>query len=141
MSTTLPSEYSAVATCTIPEGTPTAESVAMAVYDFIVNHPEIKIPEYTEEFNSDEFYEELLPYLQVEDNLLVISYDGSSPENGNWRDQMFNFLVNHFVTLQTSDYMMVVWQTGDNYGTDYYGKDGKIDIEEAIKFYLKHKNN
>lgn len=133
MSTTI---ASATATCTIPEGTPTPQDVAVAIHDFIVNHEDVDLPIELEDYDSDEFVHELVPYLSVESSYpftrLTISYD--TEDDRAYSSDVFDFLVDHFKTLQTSEVMEVRWNVydsreGSSSGTNYYRKDGKtIDV-------------
>ena len=130
MSTTI---ASATATCTIPEGTPTPQDVAVAIHDFIVNHEDVDLPIELEDYDSDEFVHELVPYLSVENGTeLTISYD--TEDDRAYSSDVFDFLVDHFKTLQTSEVMEVRWNVydsreGSSSGTNYYRKDGKtIDV-------------
>ena len=130
MSTTI---ASATATCTIPEGTPTPQDVAVAIHDFIVNHEDVDLPIELEDYDSDEFVHELVPYLSVENGTeLTISYD--TEDDKAYSSAIFDFLVDHFKTLQTSEVMEVRWNVydskeGNSSGTNYYRKDGEtIDV-------------
>lgn len=127
---------SATATCTIPAGTPTPEDVAVAICDFVANHEDVDLPVELEDLDSDEFVHELIPYLSIESSYpftsLTISYD--TEDDKAYSSSIFDFLVNHFKPLQTSDLMRVQWNVfdsrdGDSSGTDYYRKDGtKVNV-------------
>lgn len=127
---------SAIATCTIPVGTPTPEDVAVAVCDFLANHEDVDLPIELEDLDSDEFVHELIPYLSIESSYpftsLTISYD--TEDDKAYSSSIFDFLVDHFNTLQTSDLMRVQWSVYDSKGktssgTDYYRKNGtKVDV-------------
>ncbi len=130
MSTTI---ASATATCTIPAGTPTPEDVAVAICDFVANHEDVELPIELEDLDSDEFVHEIVPYLSIANGTeLTISYD--TEDDKAYSSSVFDFLVDHFKTLQTSDVMEVQWsvydsKNGQSTGADYYRRNGtKVDV-------------
>lgn len=130
----------AIATCTIEGFTDTA-SVALAVYDYLVNHPD-EIPDGLDDddMDSDAAVLTIESYLNLEGNKLIIGYD--SEEDYNYHSEIFDFLTGHFATLQSSPFMKVNWMFDDSRdgmssGTDYYGKDGnRIDVDSILSQYI-----
>lgn len=124
---------SAIATCTI-EGFTDTRSVALAVYDYLVNHPD-EIPDSLDD--DDRGYLSIIKcYMDLDGDKLTISYHSEDEENYN--SQIFHFLASHFAMLQSSPFMKVNWMVDDSRdgmssGTDYYGKDGVlIDVESIL---------
>ena len=132
---------SAFATCTIAELDST-ETAALAVYDYLVNHPD-EIPEGLddEDTDSDGVVEQIETYLSLDGDELTISYDSESDSQNN-NSEVFDFLSGHFACLQTSLYMKVQWSSTDRrtgtFGvTDYYDRQGKIiDIHALLTAHL-----
>lgn len=129
----------ATASCTI-NGYLDASDAALAVYDYLVNHPD-EIPPDLDDYDSDEVVNALESYLVLEDGTLTISYETDQDE-GNCDSEVFDFLCSHFACLQESPFMQVNWttydsRTGLNGGTDYYGRNGKsLDIEAILATHL-----
>lgn len=131
--------YSAVAHCTVAELDST-RTAALAVYDYLVNHPD-EIPGGLSD--DEDAIEEIERYLAFEGlpGQLTISYDTES-EFGNHDPAVFAFLSNHFACLQTSPYMEVAWSSfdsraGTDGGTDYYDRQGhQIDIHALLTSQL-----
>jgi hypothetical protein len=129
---------SATAHCTIA-GLDSAETAALAVYDYLVNHPD-EIPQALDEYDSDDFVATIASYLTVDDNQLTIHY--STESAGNYDAEVFDFLSSHFACLQTSPFMEVTWvvddsRSGCSASTDYYDRSGKpIDIKAALTAHL-----
>lgn len=127
---------SATAICTIA-GLDSARTAALAVYDYLVNHPD-EIPEGLDEdeTDSDAFVLAVESYLSVQDDELTICY--SSEADGCYDSEVFDFLSSHFACLQTSPYMEVTWvcddsRAGYSGGTDYYDRAGKpIDVRAIL---------
>jgi len=135
---------SAIATCTI-EGFTDTESVALAVYDYLVNHPD-EIPLTAsawsgdsldhDDMDSDRVVSIIKCYMDLDGDKLTISYHSENEEN--YSSQIFDFLTSHFATLQSSPFMKVNWMVDDSRdgmssGTDYYGKDGsRIDVDSIL---------
>lgn len=132
--------FGAVATCTIEGFTDTA-SVALAVYDYLVNHPD-EIPDGLDDddMDSDEVVFNIESYMDLDGDNLTISYH--SENDGNYNSEIFDFLTSHFATLQSSPFMKVNWSVDDSRdglssGTDYYGKDSnRIDVDSILSQHL-----
>ena len=132
---------SAVATCTIA-GLDSTRTAALAVYDYLVNHPD-EIPQVLDydDIDSDDAVEQIEAYLAVDGDSLTISYDSESDFMNN-DSEMFDFLSSHFACLQTSPYMEVSWssidsRTGTDGGTNYYDRQGKqIDVHALLLAHL-----
>lgn len=136
--------FTSMATCQM-ENLGTSEEVALSVYDYCVKHPD-KIPPVLDECDSDEFVFEIQHYIHCdvsellpEDHNLMIYWDTEDENCCN--KQVFDFLINHFMLLQSSKYMKVAWsmtdsRTGNKVGIDFYNQKGqKIDVESLISFY------
>ena len=130
----------AIATCTI-EGFEDTASVALAVYDYLVNHPD-EIPDGLDDddMDSDEVVFTIESYMDLDGDKLTISYH--SENDGNYNAMVFGFLTSHFAMLQSSPFMEVNWSVDDSRdgmssGTDYYGKDGSlIDVDSILSQHL-----
>lgn len=128
--------FGAIATCTV-EGFADTASVALAVYDYLVNHPD-EIPDGLDDddMDSDEVVFTIESYMDLDGDKLTISYH--SENDGNYNSEVFDFLTSHFATLQSSPFMKVNWMVDDSRdgmssGTDYYGKDGsRIDVDSIL---------
>lgn len=119
----------ATASCTVSHSS--TREAALAVYDYLVNHPD-EIPDAIDEdddMDSDATVEYLEAYMDCQsDGKLVISYDTEEP-NGD--SSVFDFLSSHFACLQSSRFMTVNWwvndsKSGGDAGTDYYDQQGNI---------------
>jgi len=126
----------ATAVCTIA-GLDSTRAAALAVYDYLVNHPD-EIPEALngDDADSDNATEIIEAYLSLHGEDLTISYDSNS-EYGNYDFEVFNFLSSHFSCLQTSPYMTITWSSLDSRtgtaGVDYYDRQGQvIDIDALL---------
>lgn len=127
----------ATAVCTIA-GLDSTRTAALAVYDYLVNHPD-KIPEALndDDVDSDSAIEIIEAYLSLHGEDLTISYESGS-KHGNYDSELFDFLSNHFSCLQTSPYMVITWssldsRTGTASGVDYYDRQGQvIDIDALL---------
>jgi hypothetical protein len=126
---------SAIATCTIA-GLDSTETAALAVYDYLVNHPD-KIPQALDEYDSDDGVHTIAKYLELDGDTLTISY--STEDHGNYDSEVFAFLSSHFACLQTSPFMEVTWVVDDSCNghsahTDYYDRSGKqIDVRAVLR--------
>ncbi len=131
---------SAAATCSI-KGLDDTRTAALAVYDYLVNHPD-EIPEALDELDSDDVVHEIECYLAIESpDTLTIAYSTES-ESTNCSAEVFDFLTGHFACLQTSLFMEVNWVTFDSRdgsfsGTDYYDQSNKrVDIKALLTAHL-----
>jgi hypothetical protein len=131
---------SSTATCCIA-GLRDTETAALAVYDYLVNHPE-EIPEALDELDSDDVVHEITIYLAIESpDTLTIAYSTESG-SANCSVEIFDFLTNHFACLQTSLFMEVNWVTFDSRdgsfsGTNYYDQNNKrVDIKALLTAHL-----
>ncbi len=127
---------SASATCQVA-GLDDTRTAALAVYDYLVNHPD-EIPD---SLSDDEnMVDEIESYLELDDNILTISY--STENDGNYNAEVFDFLSNHFACLQTSPFMEVCWvvddsKSGYSSGTDFYDRSGAlIDVRALLHAHL-----
>lgn len=112
------------ATCTV-DGILNERNAALMVCDAIVNNPDTPLPDDLSELDSDEFVEEIEPYLCVNEtgNRLTICYsteDGSS----NCNQEVFEFLEHFFAQIQSSLFLKGSWTVSDSSagdsGGDYY---------------------
>ena len=119
----------ATASCIVNHSS--TREAALAVYDYLVNHPD-EIPDAIDEdddMDSDATVEYLERYMNCEsDGKLVISYD---TEDLNGDSGVFDFLSHHFACLQSSGFMVTTWwvndsREGGDSGTDYYDRQGNI---------------
>ena len=131
---------SAAATCSIT-GLDDTKTAALAVYDYLVNHPD-EIPEALDEYDSDDVVHQIECYLAIESpDTLTIAYSSDS-ESANCSAEIFEFLSDHFACLQTSLFMEVTWITFDSRdgsfsGTDYYDQSNKrVDIKALLTAHL-----
>jgi hypothetical protein len=128
---------SAVATCTVA-GLDNTRTAALAVYDYLVNHPD-EIPDSIS--HDEDAIDEIESYLYLDGENLTISYDSES-DSTNHNSEVFDFLSNHFACLQTSPYMEVHWssidsRTGTDGGTSYYDRQGQqIDVHALLIAHL-----
>lgn len=133
---------SAIATCTI-SGLDSIRTAALAVYDYLVNHPD-EIPQALDydDVDSDNAIEQIEAYLSLAGDSLTISYDSES-DFMNHDSELFDFLSSHFACLQTSAYMKVTWssidsRTGTDGDTNYYDRQGKpIDVHALLTAHLQ----
>ena len=130
---------SAIATCSIL-GLADTRTAALAVYDYLVNHPD-NIPEALNHLDSDDFIYEIECYLAVESSdTLTIAYSTDS-DSANCSVEVFDFLTDHFAYLQTSPFMEVNWISSSNWGgtfsgTNYYDQNNKrLDIKAILTNY------
>jgi hypothetical protein len=130
---------SAIAHCSIA-GIDSTESAALAVYDYLVNHPD-EIPEALDEYDSDEVVTIIQSYLTCDSGQLTISYSTESDSNSN--SEVFDFLSSHFASLQTSLFMEVAWATYNSRdgritsNEEYYDRSGEpIDIKAVLSAHL-----
>lgn len=129
----------ATAVCTV-SGLDSVRTAALAVYDYLVNHPD-EIPTGLDESDSDEVVEIIERYLSVQQDTITIAYDSESDE-GNHDSEIFDFLSTHFACLQTSPFMEVTWTSfdtrhGSSGHTDYYDRSGSvIDISAVLTAHL-----
>jgi hypothetical protein len=126
----------ATATCTIT-GLESDRAAALAVYDYLVNHPdEIPEPLDHEDLDSDDCVSAIETYLSVQGDELTISY--STEADGCYNPEVFDFLTSHFACLQSSPYMAVTWGVDDSRdgyssGTDYYDRNGRpINLKAVL---------
>ena len=115
----------------------------MAVYDYLVNHPE-EIPESIDEdddMDSDACVKYLERYIDCNsDGHLTVSYD---TEGDNYSTEVFDFLLSHFCCLMASPFMTVNWwlndsRSGGDSGTDYYDKQyNLIDVAQILTKYFE----
>lgn len=125
---------SATATCMIA-GLDSARTAALAVYDYLVNHPD-EIPDgLDDDQDSDAVVSCIESYLSVDKDELTISY--STEADGCYDSEVFDFLSSHFACLQTSPYMEVTWVVDDSRcgyssGTNYYDRAGQHIDARAI---------
>lgn len=127
---------SATATCTIA-GLDDTRTAALAVYDYLVNHPE-EIPEPLDDdsMDSDEVVFAIESYLSLDGEELTIYY--STEADGCYSSDVFDFLSSHFACLQTSPFMTVTWivddsRLGYSASTKYYDRQGEqIDIKAIL---------
>ena len=138
---------SAISTCQVA-GLASAEEAALAVLDYLVNHPneiplviENELVYSDETVDTDEFVDYIKEYLDLHGERLTIHY--SSETTGRDCDaEVFNLLSNHFACLQKSLWMTVTWvvedsRTGHSAGTDFYDRSGeRIDVDAALTQYL-----
>lgn len=128
----------ATATCQVAE-LPDTETAALAVYDYLVNHPD-EIPEALNEGDSDETVAQIKSYLSLQGKHLTISY--STAHSSNYDSAVFDFLSKHFACLQTSLFMEVTWvvedsKSGPSAGTDFYDRSGAlIDVRDVLMAHL-----
>ena len=128
----------ASATCKVA-GFENTEAAALAVYDYLVNHPD-EIPSALNDYDSDDFVFAIQSYLDLHGDNLVISY--STESEGNYDSEVFDFLSSHFACLQTSPFMTVTWgvndsRSGYDTGTTYWDRTGKqIDVEALLTAHL-----
>ena len=131
---------SAAATCSIT-GLDDTKTAALAVYDYLVNHPD-EIPEALDEYDSDDVVHQIECYLAIESpDTLTIAYSTES-EGSNCSVEVFDFLTDHFACLQTSSFMEVNWvafdsRDGSFSGTNYYDQSNKrVDIKALLTAHL-----
>ena len=128
----------ASAHCTI-DNFKDARSLALSIYDFLVNHPD-EIPEAWEDYDLDDCVFAIESYLQLDGDALNISY--STEADGNFNPEAFDFLSSHIAHLQSSPFMVVEWTVDDSRegvtsGSEYLDKNGEsIDIHKAISDYI-----
>jgi hypothetical protein len=128
---------SATATCSLTELEST-RTLALAIYDYLVNHPD-EIPSDLAELDSDEVVLEIESYLAIENANVTIKY---STEECNSSSEVFDFLSHHCACLQTSPFMEVRWlvedsRDGADFGVDYYDRAGaRVDVKGLLLTYL-----
>lgn len=128
----------ASATCQVA-GLNDTKTAALAVYDYLVNHPD-EIPDSLNEGDSDETVAQIKSYLSLQGKHLTISY--STAHSSNNDSAVFDFLSRHFACLQTSPFMEVTWvvedsRSGPSAGTDYYDRSGAlIDVRAVLTAHL-----
>lgn len=127
---------SATATCTIA-GLDDTSTAALAVYDYLVNHPdEIPEPLNDDDMDSDEVVFAIESYLDLDDEVLTISFCTES--DGCYSSDVFDFLTSHLACLQTSPFMTVTWivddsRAGYSASTEYYDRQGEqINVREIL---------
>lgn len=127
-------QHTATATCEITGVLDTRDLISQ-VYDYLTNHKD-KAP--TELLNSkcfDHFADILELYVVVDDGTLTISVD---TEENNYDNEIFDFLVDHYVHLMVSKFMKIVGichDSRDGLSADciYYDNQGNlIDIERML---------
>lgn len=127
---------SASACCQVA-GLDDTKTTALAVYDYLVNHPD-EIPDPLSDDES--MVDEIESYLELSGDNLIISY--STENDGNYSSEVFDFLSRHFACLQTSPFMEVTWivddsNSGYSAGTDYYDRSGAlIDVRAVLTAHL-----
>lgn len=126
----------ASATCKVT-GLDNTKTAALAVYDYLVNHPE-EIPDSLSD--DDNMVDKIETYLELNGDNLIISY--STENYGNYSSEVFDFLSKHFACLQTSPFMEVSWIVDDSKfgyraGTDFYDRSGVlIDVRAVLTAHL-----
>lgn len=126
--------------CCQVKGLDSTRSAAMAVYDYLVNHPD-EIPDSLSD--DDNAIDEIEAYIELNNENVIISY--STENDGNYSSEIFDFLAKHFACLQTSFFMEVSWivddsRSGYSSGTDYYDRTGAlIDVRSILTSYFLQK--
>jgi hypothetical protein len=125
--------------CSI-EPTITAESLALAITDYLGNHEEEleALPGlYAYDQTPDEIAKSLTDYLKVdEEGNVTITCDTTQTYCQGSDTEVAEFLCNHLSYLQTSDYMTVCWVTIDSRegsSVNFYrlGPGGEITEEHS----------
>lgn len=125
------------AICSIA-GIDEAGELAMAVYDYLVNHPdEIPAALDGDDDDSDAAFLKIASYLSFDGTgRLVISLDDDGDLD------LWTFLTRHVACLQTSLYMSCHWRThdsreGSDFGSFYLDRQGEeINLNRALEAYL-----
>jgi hypothetical protein len=123
----------AIATCTVAN-IKSKEDVLLHIYDYLTNH-EDEIPPSLEWVTYEGFVEETEQYLELDGDKLTIKLD---TEDGNYDQDIFDFISAHYATLMVSKYMKVIWITYDSRsglsGECYlYDKNHRlVDIDSII---------
>lgn len=113
-------------------GLDNTRTAALAVYDYLVNHPD-EIPDSLSD--DDNMVDEIESYLELKGDDLIISY--CTENDGNYSSEVFDFLSSHFACLQTSPFMEVSWivddsKSGYSAGTDFYDRAGALIDARAV---------
>lgn len=126
----------ASASCEVA-GLDDTKTAALAVYEYLVDHPDETLDSLSDDENM---VDEIESYLELNGNNLIISY--STEADGNYSFEVFYFLSQHFACLQTSPFMEVSWivddsRSGYSAGTEYYDRSGAlIDVRAVLTVHL-----
>lgn len=127
----------AQAVCRIA-GIHTADELGMAVYDYLVNHPD-EIPKALDgdDDDSDKAFLKIASYLSFNNAAQLVITLCEDGDIDLWR-----FLTEHFACLQSSLWMACYWRTYDSCegvecGAYYLDRQGEeIDLNRALESYL-----
>lgn len=128
-------QHAATATCQITNVIDTSDLISQ-VYDYLTNHENEAPIDLLNCDSFDEFSDILEAYVSVVDNTLTINMD---TEESNSDGEVFDFLMDHYAHLMSSDFMKVVWvsydsRSGLSADCTYYDKQGEmIDVEKLLK--------
>ena len=135
--------FSATATCKI-EGFKSADELALSIYDYLVNHPDEIPGSLDDDMDSDDAVDTISNYLEINGSELAISYD--TENDGNYANDVFDFLKSHLATLQSSYFMTVnssYYDTrNDSSGSTHYldRKGDIIDIDAILTAHFERMN-
>lgn len=125
MSTTTLNSY---AELTLPFIYENEREAALAVYDYVVNHPDQKLPEDLDQLDSDDFVVEVELYIKLDKETLTISRDS---EGKNCSYEIFSFLLHHFRGFNTKRYVYI-FHSGYDSRNGIFGSNEYMDKETGV---------
>lgn len=128
---------SAIATCTL-KGVHNQKDAVTLYVDWLENHTD-DIPEYLDGMTREEMEDGVSSYVEANENGEVTVTLDTEGDDGNWNQEVFNSITNHFSQIQVSDLLKIEWSVFDSRDgmsatTSYYDQNGEwVDVESGVK--------